>query len=120
MIPGCSIQRQALGRNNKVNALTLVKQAALFSIKVAMHQDISADDLDFLDDHQKGYIRMLGKDVNSPYNPPPFVPKQDKAKWQRAKKIVKKHWKRYKDPYAIVTFLYHDQFGGRIKKRKSK
>jgi len=37
-------------------------------------------------------------------NPPAFV--SDEAAWERAKKIVRPHWKNYEHPWAVVAHVY--------------
>ena len=93
----------------------IIKLAFLYSIKVAMHQNLCAKDLDFLDADEKGYVEKMGKDMDSPMNPPPFV--ADKKVWQKAKKVTKKYWKKYDEPYAVVLDVYKNM-GGKIKKKK--
>jgi len=50
-------------------------------------------------------------------NPPSWV--MDEDIWERAKKAVEPYWNRYRDPYAVVVYVYK-QMGGRVKKKKKK
>lgn len=95
----------------------LRKQAFLFAVKVAMYGDVRAGDLDFLDADEQDYVARMGRGVDSPLNPPPFV--ADKKIWQKAKKAVKKYWRKYSEPYATVVHVY-EQMGGKIRKQKKK
>lgn len=52
-------------------------------------------------------IQKLGK--------PSFI--ADQKIWNRAKKVTKKHWKDYENPYPIVIKVYKNM-GGKIKKKK--
>lgn len=45
-------------------------------------------------------------------NPPSWV--RDEAVWERATARVKPYWKKYKEPYAVITDLYM-RMGGRRK-----
>lgn len=40
------------------------------------------------------------------------------ALWIRAKKLLKKYWKKYKEPYGALVNLYRNM-GGKKKKKKS-
>jgi len=46
---------------------------------------------------------------------PSFI--ADQAIWNRAKKVTKKYWKDYDNPYPVVVSVYQNM-GGRIKKKK--
>jgi hypothetical protein len=48
---------------------------------------------------------------------PPFI--ADQKIWNRAKKVSKKYWKNYDDPYPVVVEIYKNM-GGKIKKKKKK
>ena len=48
---------------------------------------------------------------------PSFI--ADQKIWNRAKRITKKYWKHYENPYPVVVHVY-ENMGGKIKKKKSK
>lgn len=101
---------------------SIFKLAELFEAraakgKVAPMRNFTSDDLHWLDESQRHYVRRMGKEVESSLNPPPFV--ADKKVWQRAKKVTKKYWKKYDEPYAVVLDVYKNM-GGKIKKKKKK
>lgn len=43
----------------------------------------------------------------------------DEKTWKRAKKAVKKYWKKYDEPWAVVYDVYR-KMGGKPKKKKKK
>jgi hypothetical protein len=93
-----------------------------FAIKVAEHhyserepKSIRAKDLTFLDKEERDYVARMGKNWDSPLNPPPWV--ADKKTWERAKKAVKPYWKKQEEPFGTTAFIYR-QMGGKIKKKK--
>jgi hypothetical protein len=97
----------------------LIKLANLYIIKVALSRDVRPYQLTFLSPEDQTYIAQMGTSYDFPNhpNPPPWV--ADPAVWKRAKKIVKKHWRRYNSPYSIVSHIY-ENMGGKIKKKKHK
>lgn len=77
----------------------------------------SADDLkSWLDDEEIAKVRKNGKnDKYLPHNPPNAVASE--KIWNKAKKAVKKYWKKYDEPWAVVFQVYKDM-GGKTKKKK--
>jgi hypothetical protein len=43
----------------------------------------------------------------------------DEKIWNRAKKTVKKYWKKYDEPWKVVVDVYR-KMGGKFKKKKKK
>jgi hypothetical protein len=79
--------------------------------------DLRASDLKWLEPEDRKQLREWGTALEVEGNPPKWA--QDPAKWKRAKKVVKKYWKRYKTPYMVVAHVY-ENMGGRVKKHKGK
>jgi hypothetical protein len=46
---------------------------------------------------------------------PSFI--ADQKIWNRAKRVTKKYWKNYDNPYPVVVHVY-ENLGGKIKKKK--
>jgi len=78
--------------------------------------DVKADDLTWLPEHEREYIRQMRQDVNSPFNPPRWV--AEPSKWKKAKKAVKAYWDRYDNPYAVIADIYRGPMKGKVKKTK--
>lgn len=96
-----------------------------FIIKLAEEQyinetpaDIKSTDLTWLDEEERALIKMNGKnDKYLPHNPPSSVTSE--KIWDRAKKAVKKYWKKYDEPWGAVFNVYK-QMGGKTKGKKKK
>lgn len=96
-----------------------------FMIKIAERhyednapEDVKADDLTWLDAGERWLIKQNGtNDKFLPHNPPPVI--SSEKTWDKAKKAVKKYWKKYKEPWAVVYDVYR-KMGGKTKKKKSK
>lgn len=99
-------------------SIELLKLATIFAIKVALSSNITADDLE-LNNEDREYIRGMGKSYDEPNhpNPPSFIASE--KTWKREKKILKKRWKKYDQPYAVLTDLY-EKLGGKFKSKKRK
>jgi len=48
---------------------------------------------------------------------PSFI--ADQKIWNRAKRVTKKYWKDYENPYPIVVHVY-ENMGGKIKKKRKR
>jgi hypothetical protein len=53
--------------------------------------------------------------IDKAHNPPNSVASE--KTWNRAKKAVKKHWKKYDELWAVIHYVYQ-QMGGKPKKKK--
>jgi adenylate kinase family enzyme len=94
----------------------LVAEAA--KEKAEVPEDAKADDLTWLPEKERALIKINGKDAHYwPSNPPASITSE--KIWDRAKKAVKKYWKKYKEPWAVVFDVYR-KMGGKTKKGKSK
>jgi hypothetical protein len=77
--------------------------------------NVKAEDIKELTEDERELLRMNGtREKFLPHNPPSWA---EKRGWDRAKKIVKKYWSHYKDPWSTVADLY---FKLGYKKKKSK
>jgi hypothetical protein len=80
--------------------------------------DVKSEDLTWLDPGERWLIKQNGtNDKYLPHNPPGVVASE--KTWDRAKKSVKKYWKKYDEPWAVVYDVYR-KMGGKLKKKKSK
>lgn len=82
----------------------IAELAEEFAIKIAEYkyeneapQDVKSADIGWLDDNSA----------------------IDEKTWSRAKKVVKKYWKKYDEPWAVVYDVYR-RMGGGTKKTKKK
>lgn len=85
-------------------------------------EDCKAKDLTWIDDETRREIRENGKKdeyipFDKPHNPPGAI--ADEKTWKRAKKAVKKYWKKYDEPWAVVYDVYR-KMGGKPKKKSKK
>ena len=100
-----------------------------FTVKIAERhyednapEDVTADDISWIDEETRREIKENGK--NDEYKPfdkvhnPPGAIASEKT-WDRAKKAVKKYWKKYKEPWAVVYDVYR-KMGGKPKKKSKK
>jgi hypothetical protein len=102
--------------------MSFEKVAALaeeFIIKLAEYQlsdsapaDKKASDFS---PEEASFIRSLSKKDN---NEAQDVNDVDEKVWKRAKKAVKKYWKGYKEPWAVVYDVYRKMGGKPTKKKK--
>lgn len=100
-----------------------------FVIKIAEHQyadkapdAVKAKDIDWIDEETRKEIRENGKKeeyipFDKSHNPPGAVASE--KIWNRAKKAVKKYWKGYDEPWAVVYDVYR-KMGGKPKKKSKK
>lgn len=100
-----------------------------FQIKIAEHHyekeappNVRADDLDWIDEQTRQEIKANGKNpeyipFDKPHNPPSAIGSE--KTWDKAKKAVKKYWKGYEEPWAVVMHVYKNM-GGKPKKKKKK
>lgn len=101
----------------------ICRLADYLTIKIAEHQyqdqppeNVKASDIDWVDPETQQTIRDNGKnDKYLPHNPPGAI--ADEKIWDRAKKVVKKYWKKYEEPWAVVYDVYR-KMGGKPKKKK--
>jgi hypothetical protein len=91
-----------------------------FTIKIAEHQyadkapaDKKASDFS---SEEEAFINSLSKKDN---NQAQDVNEIDEKIWKRAKKAVKKYWKSYDEPWAVVYDVYR-KMGGKPKKKSKK
>ncbi len=108
--------------------MTFQKVAELadeFQIKIAEKHydetapdDVKADDISWVDAGERWLIKQNGKnDKFLPHNPPGAIASE--KIWDKAKKSVKKYWKKYDEPWAVVYDVYR-KMGGKPKKKKKK
>jgi hypothetical protein len=91
-----------------------------FVIKIAEHQydskapaDKKASDFE---PDEAEFIRSLSKKDNNQAKDENNI---DEKIWSRAKKAVKKYWKGYEEPWAVVYDVYR-KMGGKPQKKKKK
>jgi len=107
----------------------IAKLAEEFLVKVAEHHyeahappNVKAKDIDWVDEETRREIKENGK--NEEYKPfdkahnPPGAIASEKT-WDKAKKAVKKYWKKYDEPWAVVYHVYRNM-GGKPKKKSKK
>ena len=92
-----------------------------FTIKIAEQQyadkapaDKKASDFS---SEEAAFINSLSKKDNNQAQDDNNI---DEKVWKRAKKTVKKYWKNYKEPWAVVYDVYRKMGGERKKKSKKK
>jgi hypothetical protein len=96
-----------------------------FNIKIAERhfeenapEDVKADDLNWISAGEKWLIKQNGTDPEfKPHNPPGAIASE--KTWNKAKKAVKKYWKKYDEPWAVVYDVYR-KMGGKPKKKSKK
>jgi len=106
--------------------MSFVKVAELaeeFQIKVAEHEyatkapaDKKASDFS---PHEESFINSLSKKDNNQAQDMNAADIDEKT-WKRAKKAVKKYWKKYDEPWAVVYDVYRKMGGGKPKKKSKK
>ena len=91
-----------------------------FVLKIAEHQyetsapaDKKASDFS---PSERDFINSLSKKDN---NQAMDENDLDEKVWKRAKKTVKKYWKKYDEPWAVVYDVYR-KMGGKPQKKKKK
>jgi hypothetical protein len=80
--------------------------------------DVKAEDLTWLSAADRKQLKDWGTAEEVVGNPPDWA--ANPATWKKAKKVVKKYWSHYKEPYAIVAHVYDSMHGKIKKKRKGK
>lgn len=110
-IRGHLIQPHYFGHNldNRMSIEHIVKAAEEFDKSVNLSQ-LNQDERDLLSLHGKHH-KLL------PHNPPAWVASE--KTWDKAKKLVKRRWKKYSEPWSTVADLYF-KLGGKKKKIKKK
>jgi hypothetical protein len=100
-----------------------------FMAKIAAHNyednpppNVKASELDWIDEETRKEIKSNGKDpeykpFDKAHNPPGAIASE--KTWDKAKKAVKKHWKKYDEPWAVVYHVYRNM-GGKPKKKSKK
>lgn len=87
-------------------------------VKAEAPENAKADDLTWLPEKERALIKINGKDAHYwPSNPPASI--SSEKIWDKAKKAVKKYWKKYDEPWAVVFDVYR-KMGGKTKKGKKK
>lgn len=84
--------------------------------------NVKADDLDWIDEETRKEIKSNGKNheykpFDKSHNPPGAI--SSEKTWDKAKKAVKKYWKKYDEPWAVVYHVYKNM-GGKTKKKSKK
>lgn len=64
---------------------------------------------DQLSPEKQAWVRKDPKKIPRDDNPASWV--HDEAAWERAKSIVKPHWDKYDEPWAVVTHIYQNITG---------
>lgn len=104
----------------------IAELAQYFTVVLAAEENtfpnVKAKDLDWIDDQAREEIKSNGKSLeyipfDKDHNPPGMVASE--KIWNKAKKAVKKSWKKYDEPWAVVYHVYQNM-GGKPKKRKKK
>ena len=98
--------------------------AEQFIEKIAAHhyeeqapEDKKAEDIKWITEEERRLIKDNGTDSTfKPHNPPASVASE--KTWDRAKKVTKKYWKNYKEPWAVVYHVYRQMHGKPKKKHK--
>jgi hypothetical protein len=90
-----------------------------FIVKIAEMQmtDLRATDLHWLEPKDQKELSDWGHDYPAVGNPSAWIADEDI--WNKAKKAVRKSWKKYKEPYAVIADVYK-KMGGKVKKKKKK
>lgn len=81
-------------------------------------EDVKSSDIKWVDQEERDLIKQNGKNPKFlPHNPPGAIASE--KIWDKAKKAVKKYWKKYDEPWAVVYSVYK-QMGGKPKKKSKK
>ena len=99
----------------------IAELAEEFQIKLAEYQcfdtapaDKKASDFS---SEEAAFINSLSKEDNNQAQDENDI---DEKTWKRAKKAVKKYWKKYDEPWAVVYDVYRKMGGKPQKKSKKK
>jgi hypothetical protein len=107
-------KKEFSGKKAEENPL-LVALATFDSAKAP--EDVKCADLKWLSKEDRAELKSWGTAKSVEGNPPAWVASE--KTWDKAKKAVKKYWKRYDEPYAIVAHVFRNM-GGKLKKPKNK
>lgn len=99
--------------------------AEQFAVKLAEHhyedhapEDKKAEDIKWITEEERHLIKENGTSPTfKPHNPPGSIASE--KTWDKAKKAVKKYWKKYDEPWAVVYHVYRNM-GGKPKKKSKK
>lgn len=99
--------------------------AEQFAVKLAEHhyednapEDKKAEDIKWITKEERQAIKDCGTNPTlKPHNPPGSIASE--KTWDKAKKAVKKYWKKYDEPWAVVYHVYRNM-GGKPKKKSKK
>jgi hypothetical protein len=94
---------------NKAEQSQLMKALAAFDAP----KNVKAKDITWISEEDRKQLKNWGTQKEVVGNPPSWV--ENKAIWTRAKKEVKKHWKKYEEPYGVIAHVYRSM-GGKTKK----
>jgi hypothetical protein len=108
----------------------LAELAEEFAIKLIEHQyendapeDIKSSDLDALAAQDVGALSLKERSQLKGHGPSNLLVDDnaavDEKIWNRAKKVVKKYWNKYDEPWAVVYDVYR-KMGGKAKKKPKK
>jgi hypothetical protein len=82
-------------------------------------KEVKCSELKELTPDERAELKGWGYEFHPKGNPPSWV--AEPKKWARAKKIMKRYWKKYEEPFGSVAALYLGNFKGKTKhKKKSK
>jgi hypothetical protein len=79
-------------------------------------KDIKCHELKELTPSEQSQLKEWGHEFHPVGNPPSWV--AEPKKWARAKKIMKRYWKKYDEPFGPVAALYLGNFKGKKKRKK--
>lgn len=92
-----------------------------FVIKIAEHQYADSPPADKkASDFSSGEEAFINSLSSKDNNPAMDENDLDEKVWKRAKKTVKKYWKNYDEPWAVVYDVYRKMGGKPQKKSKKK
>ena len=73
-------------------------------------EDVKAKDIRWVDEETRQEIKNNSKNPKYlPHNPPGAIASE--KTWDKAKKAVKKYWKKYDEPWAVVYDVYRKMGG---------
>lgn len=95
----------------------VAKLAEEFQIKLAEQQVPADKKASDFSPHEEAFINSLSEKDNNQAQDENEI---DEKTWKRAKKAVKKYWKKYDEPWAVVYDVYRKMGGKPAKKSKKK
>lgn len=110
-----------------MNFQKIEELAQEFQVKLALKDEappnVRAKDIKWIDEETRQEIKDNGKNHeyiphDKSHNPPGAIASE--KTWDKAKKAVKKYWKKYDEPWAVVYHVYENMGGKPKKKKKSK